>query len=331
VNGKRLVATALSIALVIGALVVRRSVIDDDDDAGGSSGGRSSSQLVCITELTSVCEELQVADPDFDVTIEDAGVTLDRLAALDDSEPAPLWLTVEPYPAMVDRLRAGARSDELGFETTVLAASQLGIAFRSDGRLDVLLERCQATTVSWRCIGDHVGDSWADLGGDQGGVLRPAFGDVDRSALALGSFAGAVAGYFDDTAISSNRLADTSFVVWLRRLAAGTTSGSQLSGTTALATMTTRESAVTAAATASFEFNSLGASVERFELNYPQPDMWLQVVLATPGGVAAPDDLASDATALLRETAWDETAAAGAPLPSAATMIALLQLWNDAA
>ena len=147
------------------------------------------------------------------VTIEDAGVTLDRLAALGDDEAAPLWLTVEPYPAMVDSIRAGARAEPLGFTTSVLGASQLGVALPPDGRLDVLVAAC-GTQPLWRCIGEDAGAPWTDIGGEASwGTIRPAFGDVNDSALGLASFASSVAGYFGDADISRSRWeADPAFI-----------------------------------------------------------------------------------------------------------------------
>lgn len=327
-NSKRLVATVLAIVLVVGAFVVRQTVLDDDDNGGADDPDRDSSgQLYCITELEDVCRSLET---DLAVTIEDAAATLDRLTALEEGAPAPLWLTIEPYPAMVDQLREVDRRDPLAYESAVIAASQLGVALPADGRDAVLDERCIGTPL-WRCIGDHAGDRWGELDGEQRwGTLRPAFGDVDTSGLALASFAAAVAGYFNTPDVRRSQWeAEAAFLPWVRTLA-GAASSVSLSGGSALGTMRTRPSALDAAATASFEVDALGAASEQYDLNYPEPEMWLQVVLATPGGVAASDVLASSAAALLVEAGWDEPAAAVAPLPNASTMVALQQLWTEA-
>ncbi len=264
------------------------------------------------------------------MTIEDAGVTLDRLASLGDDETAPLWLTVEPYPAMVDAIRTAARAEPLGFTTTVLGASQLGVALPPDGRLDILVAAC-GTQPLWRCIGADAGAPWTDIGGEPGwGTIRPAFGDVNDSALALASFASSVAGYFGDADISRSRWeADAAFLGWSNRLA-DAASGVSLSGGSALGTMATRPSALDIAATAGFELATLDAGSERFAPNYPAPEMWLQAVLAVPGGAAAPGDLASDLTEQVRSSGWDDAATAVTPLPTASTMLALRTYWQDA-
>ena len=325
----RAFAIAVAIVLVAGAFFVRREVIEDDS-AGDSGGGRAR-ELVCATELSALCTTYAAEDAPVSVTIEDAGVTLDRLAALGEDDDVPLWLTVEPYPAMVDAIRASTNADPLAFTSTPLGASQLGVALPADGRLDVLEAACAAEPL-WRCIGENAGVPWVDLGGESAwGTMRPAFGDVEQSALALGSFAASVAGYFGDAEISRSRWeSDAAFIPWLRGLA-DSAGGVSLSGGTALGTMATRPSALDVAATADFELAAVDADSQRFARNYPAPQMWLQAVLAVPGGAAAPDDLAGELTQLAGDAGWDEAAAAATPLPSASTMLALRSLWQDAA
>ncbi len=322
----RAFAVAVAVALVVGALFIRRDLIEGEDSDTDTD---QADELVCVTELADVCSVFAEGDTSLQVTIEDAGVTLDRLAALGDDEPVPLWLTVDPYPAMVDATRAGARAAPLGYTTTPLGASQLGVALPPDGRLDVLRAACDPEPL-WRCIGDNAGAPWVDIGGEpQWGTIRPAFGDVNDSALALASFAASVAGYFGDADISRSRWeADLDFISWVRGLAA-TASGVSLSGGSALGTMATRPSALDIAATAGFELATVDATAERFAPNYPAPEMSLQAVLAVPGGAAAPGDLASDLTRQLRSSGWDDAVTAATGLPSASAMLALRAYWEE--
>ena len=69
---------------------------------------------------------------------------------------------------------------------------------------------------------------------------------------------------------------------------------------------------------------------QRFAPNYPAPQMWLQAVLAVPGGAAAPGDLASDLTDSSRRRLGRRGDGATG-LPSASTMLALRAYWQDAA
>jgi hypothetical protein len=324
----RLVAVALAIALVAGALLVRRNVIESDGD--DDDGSERATELVCVTELADLCSAYSAGDPAVRVTVEDAGTTVDRLAALDEDADPPLWLTVEPYPAMVDAVRTSNRAEPLAFTATPLAASQLAVALPPDGRLDVLRASCGDDPL-WRCIGAAAGTAWTDLGGEATwGTVRPAFGDVEDSALGLASFAASVAGFFGDADVSRSRWeSDTDFIPWVRGLA-DTASGVSLSGGTALGTMATRPSALDIAATAGFELAAVDANSTRFAPNYPAPEMWMQAVLAVPGGVEAPDDLANDLNERLRAAGWDDSGAATTPLPGASTMLALQALWEDA-
>ena len=59
------------------------------------------------------------------------------------------------------------------------------------------------------------------------------------------------------------------------------------------------------------------------------PFMLTPLVIATPAGVAAADGLATDVTNALEDAGWDPATAAEEPVPSASTLLALRQLWND--
>jgi hypothetical protein len=347
VNGRRVGAVVLAIALVVGAFVVRRNVIEDDDSA--STDGTEvdepdrddATALYCITELAEVCDSLASSHDDLDVTIEDAGETLDRLAALGDDETAPLWLTIDPFPAMVDALRQNAAP--LGFETQAVGASQLAVAYRAGDKSAAIAEFCEGDSTSlWRCLGEQAGQNWSTLGTSTiTGTLRPSLGDVSNSALGLTSFGSAIASYFGAVDVDRTQFDDTSFIGWLRRLSRVSVDSTQV-GSTPLATLAVRP-APDAAATAMFEVNALetptdesspetstdGATGDRFDVNYSEPQMWIQAVIATPAGVAAADGLATDITNAVEDAGWDPATAAEEPVPSASTLLALRQLWND--
>jgi len=338
VNGKRLGAVVLAIVLVAGAFYVRNNVIEDDDGDAGTTGTTvdepargDATALICITELRDVCTALETGHPDLAITIEPAGATLDRLAGLDDPADAPLWLTIDPYPAMVDVARELRSADPVTAEITVVGASQLGIAFPlSDPSYGATLEAHCPDVALWRCIGDNAGAPWSEIGGAVSwGRLRPSFGDVNGSALGLASLAAAVAGYLGEGEVTRSRWeADASFTAWFRRLSSASENAA-MSGGTPLRTMATRP-ALDIAATAAFEVAAIDAAGSRFELTYPEPQMWVQAVIATPPGVAAPDGLAADVGASLTTAGWGTPDAAGGPLPNASTLLALRAFWNDA-
>ena len=332
-TAKRLVALVAAALLVVGAFVVRRNVIEDDDgpvstdDAAVTEPAReNATEVVCITELRDVCTELQQQHPDLVATIEDAGTTLDRLAELDDPANAPVWLTIDPFPAMVDELR---QNDPLGFESDAVGASQLAVAFPSDGRAEVITSFCESESQRlWQCIGANAGTDWSDLGGGSiPGALSPSLGEVPEAALALVSFGHSVASYFGETNPSATRFGETSFITWLRNLS-GASEGRTQQNSTPLATMAVRP-ALDTAATATFEVAAIDDAGDEFDVNYSEPQMWIQAVIATPAGVATPDDLAADVTRLLAEHDWNPPTAAEAPPPSASTLLALRALWDE--
>jgi hypothetical protein len=308
--GRRLATVVVAVALIAGALLIRRNVIEGDDDDGGVSattaGPEPATALVCLAELEAVCEGLDTPN----VRIEDAGETLGRLAA---GEAVPLWLTFEPFPAMAtEPLVAG----------DVLAASQLAVAVPAD--YGAPLTALCADQALWACVGEQAGEAW----GDAPGVVKPSVGDAQDSAAGLASFASAVAGYFGTTGFGSIELQDPTFLAWVRPFVREVPVGTLVGGTP-LATMLVRPSAVNVAGTSDAEIAAVGAPGEGIDSRYPEPSMWLQAVLAAPAGADIPQELATDATAALVAAGWDPPAASQSPLPSPTTMLALQQLWED--
>jgi len=332
VIAKRIGAVLVAIALIVGAFFLRRNVLDDDEvssaPATDSTPPRSSGQLVCITELAEVCRSI-AATAGADVIVEDALVTLDRLATLDDGAAAPSWLTVAPFPAMLDELRAASGRDPLALDGEVLAATQLGIAAPVGGRFDQLATACPDTPV-WRCLGEQAGTPWTEFGGPASwATVRPSVGAADRSAAALASFAAAVAGYFGTPEYSRATWdLDPDFISWVRRLVR-TVPTDRLSGGTPLSAMATRAGALDMAATTATELAALDSTAARFEGNYPAPPMWLEAVLAAPAEVEQ-GALLDGASTALTEAGWVPPVEVTGQVPSATTMLALRTLWQEA-
>ena len=326
---RRIAAVLAAAALIVGAIFLR-DAIDDDSEAEAEPDPTppAAQELLCITELASVCRALE-ADGGPTATFEDAGTTLDRLATLPDPADAPLWLTIEPFPAMVDELRVGAGLDPISARATKVAATPLGVALPTEAQADVLTQACRDDPL-WRCIGERASDEWTELDGDAAWqTVDPLLGDVEGSAIALASWANAVAGYFGETDISSSRWElDPNFPAWLRRLARAVPE-TQQSGRSPLATLLNRASAVDIAATTDAEFAASGATDRGRVIRYPDPTMSAEAVLAIPGESAAPDGLQDDLAAALTDAGWEPAAAAGTPLPGAGVMIALRDVWAE--
>jgi hypothetical protein len=324
--GKRFGAVLVAVALVAGALLLRRNVIEGSDNDTDTttpitSTATPADTIVCASELEAACLAIAEADPDRDVVVEPAGVTLDRLATLEDGTDAPAWLTISPFPAMVDELRA----TPLNATVEVLGASQLSVATPAGGRSSTLDTACAGSPL-WRCIGEHAGEPWTEIDGEAAwNTIRPSLGAVEREAVALASFADAVAGYFGSPEISSTTFSDPAFIAWLRQLT-GPVDESQLSAGTPLATMAVRP-LLDVAATTEAERSTAGG--DRSDVNYPDPTMWVEAVLAVPEGVSLPDDVAPTAAEALAAAGWADPSTAAQPVPGASTMLALRSLWGQ--
>ena len=159
--------------------------------------------------------------------------TLDALAALDDPSEAPIWITMAPFPAMVDDLRAGARRDPLGTDQTTIASSPITLVVLAD-RASALTTAC-SDPLDWTCVGEAAGNAWEEIGGDPSwGLVRPAFAPID-SAIGLLGVADAVSGYFGASPIQVD---DPGFVSWARPLARAVPA-TALTGGTAIKTIQT--------------------------------------------------------------------------------------------
>lgn len=231
---KRLLAVLVAIGLIAAAVAIRGMLDDRGDDSGrtttdgGASGRAGATVVVCVTELAAACQQMVAdtgAEVDVTVRIEDAQTTLELLTSDDfDARAADFdaWLTLEPYPTMVEEQRRRALLDPtLGDTSPVLARSPLVIAGWND-RLAPLGSACPDAAVTWRCIGDETAAPWASLGGDESwGVLKPGQPSPARSASGLLTLAQATASWFSTSTYAANDFVDPAFRAWFESLERG--------------------------------------------------------------------------------------------------------------
>lgn len=205
----RVGATVAAVVMVVVALVLG-PVRDWEWFRDEHSEGKGL-DLVCATELADACRNL--ADHSgVDVTIEDAGTTLDTLLAAPNEDAVEFdgWLAPSPFPQIVqEERRRLALPPVLEDPGAPVGRSPLVIAVRAD-QVDPLNEAC-ADGIDWRCLGDRVR-------GTSG--LRVDYADPTRSAAGLLVLGQATSEYFDDrTDISSTELeTDDGYLSWLGRL-----------------------------------------------------------------------------------------------------------------
>ena len=211
-NGRRVLALGAAVALVGLAFVVRGR----SDDGGGGSGGDGGDRLVCATELAEVCDTL--AD-DYDVTVEDAFTTAERLIGIDAGRaPADLWLAPRPWVEAVEVSRELGGADPVtGGASDTIARSPVVLVVQVS-RSDALAGSCGGT-ITWQCVGDAADGPWTAVGGQSNwGTVKAGIADPAAGAglVALGA---ATADFLDDPGFASNDF-DGALDNWLAGLAA---------------------------------------------------------------------------------------------------------------
>lgn len=317
---KRLAAVVAAVVLIGGAVAIRRSL--DDDEASD----RAPARVVCITELADACRTAATGLDDVEVSVADAGDTLDELVA--SSGDTPVWVTLDPFAPMVDTARAAASRDPRFSSYEAVASADLLVAVPAE-RVDVLRSHCSGDPL-WRCVGSAAGEPWSEIGGQVGwGAVLPGIAPADRSAVGLVSFAEAVAGYFDDTSFSRTRWeADTGFLPWVRRLVAAVPT-EVIGDRSPFAVMLTRPSALNVAAATAAEVMAAGATAERVASEYPAPMVRAEVIVAAASPGDAPASFVDRLGDALVGAGWDRTATGPSGVPSPGTMLALRDLWGQ--
>lgn len=321
---RRLLALLGALLMVAVALLVRSLVAGDDDDGSGGGGGDGPLALLCAPELAPVCDDLEGAGL-AEVTVEDIGVTVDRLGQVDADLDVDAWLTLDPFPAQVDERRRFATGDDL-FTEVAATGHGTGLALVAfDDRGAALEGWCPE--VGWACVGDAAGEPWADHGGEAAwGSVRPGYDAPDRSGSGLLVLAQAMADHLDDPGFAAQDI-DTP---WLGDLEDAVPTRT---GPSALLTLVQQGRAAYGAV------GALGVDAERaaataqgqdLVIFYPAPMFRANVVVASaPGSADAVERLVGDERLAdaLAEAGWDADGG-GDALPSAGVLDALRSAWE---
>ena len=196
-----------AVALVVLAVVVRRSI--DDDGSGGSDGGDAGDGrlvLVCAADLAAACDAVAGVT----VIRQDAAVTAAAIVDGDLPDGADGWVTTTAWTEVVEA-RSPGRIDE----QEVLARSPVVVAV--DPRRTTAVEG-HCPEALWRCLGDDAGSDWGSIGGDPAwGALKVGLPGAD-SATGLSVLASVASGYFGATDFASNDFDTSDFASWLGTL-----------------------------------------------------------------------------------------------------------------
>jgi hypothetical protein len=336
---KRLLAVLVALALVAGGFLVRDWRAGGDGtlpglptaDGGGTSEQVGDGPVLCDTAVTEVCDEL--ADAGIEVRREAAGASVERLVGLGNdaagAEVPAAWVTLAPWPSIVDeaRQRAGASPLFDPVEGPAVASSPL-VLLMWDERADVLAEACEAGEageVGLDCLGQVAGRTWGQLGGpDTWGPVKLGFDDPAVSSLGLAALGAVTAAELDTLGFGSRSLTDGEYLDVLSRVGAAVpdfrpTAGSPLAaavltGPATYDLLLTSEAAAAAAVEGSAQWGprlraSYAGTVEG------DGGTVLDIVVASSGGDVTATRSAVEAAAA--EAGWHTADASPDPLPGA--------------
>jgi len=339
----RVLALLVSVALVVGALVVTEQIpLGGVGGGGGGSGGALA--LTCATELRAACDAL--AQDEVDVTVEPAGRTAAALAGPVSDRPG-LWLVPAPWPE-VAALQQGSGAGADPEVSAPLARSPLVLAVREDR--GAILDAACGAQLDWDCLGSVAGEPWREIGGDFSGSVRPGHLDPTVSATGLLVLGQAATSFADRVDLGLADLDRDDFFDWFAQLEGAVpdfdpSSGSQLEemilrGTASFDVVGTTEAEAA---------RLLGRAANRPDLpvvRYADPVASADVVLAAYPGSAGLDRALDRIGATVREALGDSgwrvdgrppgQGVANPPplpdtagLPSAGFLVALAARWEE--
>ena len=306
---KRVGALVIAMALVAGAIFIRRA-LDDRNVGSSTSSSDSRATLLCAPEVADACRRLANTD----VTEEEPGTTEARLHA-GGKLGADGWVVSQPWPTFVDRRDI----------SPVLASSPIVAVMKSE-RATKLAAACGGT-IAWRCIGDHVGQMWSSFGGDPSwGEFKVGHDTTDTTDGFL-SVVSATNGWFGNADYASNDFTDDpDFQPWFARLEQSVEGAAPTTAISPIDLFAATPSAYSVVTTLESSVPSSISSNPSFRIIPLAPTVRADVVL-----VAGADrfDLGELSGALSR-TGWGRASApTTSGLPNTGVMVALRSLQSS--
>lgn len=298
----RVVAVLAALGLIAGAIFVRRSLDGDDGDGQVTDGKPTTMHVVCAEELRTACEALGFG-PRFDVEVEDAATTADKLQKADASDVLDIWAVPQPWPGIVDDARTRAGLTPLfGDAFTVVGSSRL-VAVG-----DPSLDGCD-----WKCLGERGADGLT-------------FGSRPLASSGLGvlTVGAAAAGWFGGPSFATNDF-DPAFDRWLAGFV-GATEETAHPVTQLLQSRAFFDVALSFEAEAGRALEQASADrTQGLALLRPAPAATLDAVVVTAPTASATEssNLAASLQQALAAAGWSHSATGPNGLPSPGVLIAL--------
>lgn len=154
---RRLGALLLAVTMVGGAWLVRDRYLGGDDESAAPDDRSATEVEVACDPATGLCDRLDTALADSDLTVseESPGATLERF--LDGSDAPELWVTADLWVLIAQAAETPATSIDV--VTGPLATVSLG-ALVSDEKSDALAQACPQLFTG--CLGSLAGAPWGE-------------------------------------------------------------------------------------------------------------------------------------------------------------------------
>lgn len=313
---RRVLAIVAAIALVVGAINIRRSWDDGDDpaapdDTSTSPESGDSNVIACLDDLAEWCRQLDL----------DGGTLriepwADTVASFTGADAPAAWVTFSPLADLATGYTA----------ETPVASTELVVAARSD-RSQALVATC-GTDSLWTCIGEQAGAGWTDLGGEASwGKVLPGLSDPTTDAVGLLTLGAAATSFFGRTDYGSTEIdSDTDFFGWFVPLVRAIPDDAL---DDPLALLLRRPSAVGIVGTTEQHHAQLaGSRASDFPATYPGPMARADVVVTVRDGADVPR-IGEPLAATLLAAGWDAPSADPDGLPSGRALVRLQGLWKE--
>jgi hypothetical protein len=306
---KRLVAVLVAVGMVVAAVVIRDAI---DDESGGGGGSDGELVVICASDMLPACDGLEGVE-----VIYQAAATTARFIAEGSPQVDGVdgWVTTSAWLEVVEARAPGVLPD-----AGALLATSPAVVAVEPARRAAVQALCEGTDL-WRCLGDHAGEPWAELGsgGQPGwGPLRTGLPDANTSS-GLPVIASVAAGFFGSTDYARNDFELEDFGTWLGRLAEPSGDGHP-DPIHILATVQGQYTAVGDRAASVYERD--------VEVLQPEPSVEISAVVVPLGG----DDLPGLAPLRAGLEEWGWIPADGAlpgPTLKPGVMAALHTLWME--
>jgi len=300
--------------LVVAALLIRNGLDDNSSSATQGSDTPSSGKVtvICSTEFEAICGGLD--SKKYTVTVEPAGDTLDQLAK-DGAVLPDAWITLDPFPGMIDEMRR-VNSVTATNPTVSVIATDAPVLAASASVAPSIAKTCGGT-ITWKCVGSEAGRAL-----EKGGRVLPGITAPDKEAEGLLAFANAVSSYVGSTTSDRSQWEDPAFVKWLRNFQTNTTVA--VEGESPLSTIIVHKTRFNVTQTAAASA-ATSAQPDAFVTTPIAPANQYSAVVATFTNRAG--DLAAKITASLVTAGWTQASDHQPKLP-AGTFVALRKLWE---